>query len=96
MRSTKKIVLFARTGDGKASHTRPVAVFANLKSAQAYKAHLAALHAAGDFEAVKVSDPGVHLTGEGGLHQDSKWAVVETPYEPEPPVAAADNASFDY
>lgn len=96
MRSTAKVILFNRTAVGKTIHTRPVAVFTNSKNAMAYKSHLSAAHAAGDVDKLKSLDPGVHLDEAGALIPDSKWAILETPYEPEPlpPVTGDDTFEF--
>lgn len=96
MRSTAKVILFNRTVSGKTVHTRPVAVFTNTKNAMTYKAHLSAAHAAGDVDKLKSLDPGVHLTDDGALHTDSKWAILETPYEPEAVVPATEGDSFEF
>lgn len=95
MRSTSKVVLFARTTAGKSTHTRPVGVFANSKTALSYKAHLSAAHKSGSADAMKALDPGVHLTEDGKLHDDSKWAILEVPYEPVPGASEDESETFE-
>lgn len=95
MKSVKKVVLFARTTEGKTTHTRPVGVFANTKTALSYKAHLSAAHKSGSADAMKALDPGVKLTEDGKLFADSKWAILEVPYEPIPGASEDESESFE-
>lgn len=95
MRSTKKVVLFARTTEGKTTHTRPVGIFANSKTALSYKAHLSAAHKSGSPDAMKALDPSVKLREDGSLFADSKWAILEVPYEPIPGADAEEGESFE-
>lgn len=94
MRSTSKVVLFSRTTAGKTSHTRPVGIFANTKTASAFRSVLTAAYATGSAEAVKALDAGVHLTEAGELHTDVKWALLEVPYEPEVTGGASEDSTF--
>ena len=95
MRSTKKVVLFARTTEGKTTHTRPVGIFANSKTALSYKAHLSAAHKSGSPDAMKALDPSVKLREDGSLFADSKWAILEVPYEPIPGADTEEGESFE-
>ena len=94
MRSTSKVILFTRTTAGKTSHTRPVGVFANSKTASAYRSLLTSAYATGKPEAVKALDAGVALTESGELHTDVKWALLDVPYEPEAVAGDVESESF--
>lgn len=94
MRSTSKVILLSRTTAGKTSHTRPVGVFANSKTASAFRSVLTAAYATGSADAVKALDADVHLTEDGKLHTDVKWALLEVPYEPEVTVGTSEDSTF--
>lgn len=95
MRSTSKYVVFTRSSHEKRTITRPTAVFANTKTAMVYKARLSAAHAAKDVQRVMALDPKAPLTPEGKLHDDTKFTVVELPYEPTEEVAERQDDTFE-
>lgn len=95
MKSVKKVILFARTEEGKTFHVRPVGVFANNKTALSYKAHLSAAHKSGSADAMKALDPDVKLKDDGTMYTVSKWAILEVPYEPVPGASEDADDSFE-
>jgi hypothetical protein len=95
-RSTSKVVVFARHASGKGHTTYPVSIHANEKTASAFRAKIAAAHKSGDADAVKALSPAVRTDESGKLFPDTRWAIVEVPYEPEVPIedSAEDNFEF--
>lgn len=95
MRSTEKHILFARHTEGNKSTTRPVAVFANAKSASVHKSQLSTAHASGDVDKVKGLDPKVPLTADGKLFPKTMFAIVAVPYEPSAAVEETKDDTFE-
>jgi hypothetical protein len=95
-RSTSKVVVFARHASGKGHTTYPVSVHANIKTANAFKAKIASAHKSGDAAATKALSPAVRTDEAGVLFPDTRWAIVEVPYEPEVPVEASAEDDFEF
>lgn len=91
--ATSKCILFATSRHDRKVMQHPVAVFANVKEAKTYATYLRLAYRAGDVDAVKALDPEVHLTSEGALIPDTKWAAKDVRYGPMPAFPEDDAAT---
>jgi hypothetical protein len=94
MKALERTVLFAQQKIGTQTHTYPLSVHANERSAKAHKALVSAAHSKKDVQAVMALAPAVKLTEDGKLHDNIRFALKTLPYEPAAEVATSTEDEF--
>lgn len=82
MKALSRTIVFGRYVDDKKTFTPALAVFPNIRAAQAYKAQLSAACKSGDAETLKSLSAAALLDAAGAVRPGILFALTEVPYAP--------------